>query len=300
MWERSRCPAGLCAHFETDATAVHAKWTLESEPAMGPQMAACGCSGLDLYATDPEGRWRWVFCFQPAGADAANAIGQFSPAKRRYRLYLPLRNPLKEAHIGVPAGSSFRPVPPRSDKPIVYYGTSIVHGAAASRPGMCHAAILGRRLDRPMINLGFGGNGRMEPEVVDLLAELSPCVYVVDCLPNMSAELVAERSAPLVRRLRGARPEVPIVLVEDRTYGNSWIIPSKRERNDSSRRELRKAYAELLAEGVANLHYVEGEGLLGEDDEATVDSSHPTDLGFWRYADVLAPVIAPLIAARVG
>jgi len=295
VWERSRCAAGLCAHFETDATAIHAKWTLEGDPALGPQMAATGCSGLDLYATDPEGRWRWVTCFAPNGREASASVQGLAPGRRRYRLYLPLRNPVKEIRIGAPAGSAFEAAPPRTDKPIVYYGTSIVHGAAASRPGMCHAAILGRRLDRPMINLGFGGNGRMEAEVADLLAELDPCVYVVDCLPNMTAPLIEERAGTLVRKLRDAHPDTPIVLVEDRTYGNAWIRPEARQRNETSRAALREAFRRLMEDGVTGLTYVEGEHLLGDDGDATVDSSHPTDLGFWRMADALEPVLRPLI-----
>ena len=197
VWERSRCPAGICAHFETDATEIHAKWTLEEEELATASMPASGKSGIDLYATDASGKWRWVVCFPPAAREAAAAVGGLAPGQRRYRLYLPLRNPVREALVGVPKGAGFAPVPARPDKPIVYYGTSIVHGASASRPGMCHAALLGRRLDRPLINLGFGGNGKMEPEVADLLAEVDPCLYIVDCLPNMTADLVAERAAPL-------------------------------------------------------------------------------------------------------
>ena len=46
---------------------------------------------------------------------------------------------------------------------MVFYGTSITQGACASRPPMdANAAILGRRLDRPVVNLGFSGNGRMD------------------------------------------------------------------------------------------------------------------------------------------
>jgi len=83
--------------------------------------------------------------------------------------------------------------------------------------GMAYPAILGRRLDRPTLNLGFSGNGTMDLEVAALLAELDAAVYVIDCLPNMNASAVAERTEPMVRRLRSARPKAPIVLVEDRT-----------------------------------------------------------------------------------
>src|SRR5205823_11246646 len=92
-------------------------------------------------------------------------------------------------------------------KPVVFYGTSITQGGCASRPGMVHTAILGRRLDRPVINLGFSGNGKMEPELAALLAELDPAVYVLDCLPNLNAQEIRERVGPFVRTLRQARPE---------------------------------------------------------------------------------------------
>jgi len=35
--------------------------------------------------------------------------------------------------------------------------------------------------------------------------------------------------------------------------------------------------------------------LLGTDNEGTVDSSHPTDLGFWRQADAMEPVLRGIV-----
>lgn len=295
IWLQSLCAAGLCVHFETDAPAIHVKWTVTEDLALRPHQASTGKSGFDLYAVDPDGQWRWVTCFAPSGLESEGSTPQLAAGRRRYRLYLPLRNPLKEAFLGIPEGAAFEPIPPRTGKPIVYYGTSIVHGTAASRPGMCHAAILERRLGKPLINLGFGGAGRMESVVADLLAELDPCLYIVDCLPNMTADQVHERAFPLVKRLRGAHPEVPIVLVEDRTYTNAWIRPEARKRNDTSRAALREAFDRLQQDGVEGLTYVEGEHLLGDDGEGAVDSSHPTDLGFWRMADALEPVLCAVL-----
>jgi hypothetical protein len=160
---------------------------------------------------------------------------------------------------------------------------------------MAQSSIVGRRLGVPVINLGFSGNGKMEPEVAGLLAELDPAVYVLDALPNCAAEEVAERTEPLVKTLREAHPDTPIVLVEDRTYADSYWNPSRLERNLSSRKEYRAAYERLVKAGVKGLTYVEGNQLLREDGEDTVDGSHPTDLGFMRYADVLAPIIKPLL-----
>ena len=53
---------------------------------------------------------------------------------RRYTLYLPLYNGTEMLEIGVPPGAAFHPIPPRREKPLLFYGTSILHGACASRP----------------------------------------------------------------------------------------------------------------------------------------------------------------------
>ncbi|MFH1266319.1 MAG: SGNH/GDSL hydrolase family protein, partial [Planctomycetota bacterium] len=122
--------------------------------------------------------------------------------------------------------------------------------------------------------------------------------YCIDCLPNMQGPEVAERTEPLVHTLRKARPLAPIVLIEDRTYTNAWLLPSARQRHAASRAALRAAYEKLKAEGVEGLYYVEGEHLLGDDDEAATDGSHPSDLGMMRMADALEPVLRPLLAGQ--
>ena len=223
VWSLSRHSAGMCVRFATDATEISARYTLLSGNVAMSHMPATGVSGLDLYAQDDQGQWRWVAVTRPTSREVkARFVSGIRPGRRQYMIYLPLYNGVESLEIGVPEGAAFEPLAPRADKPIVYYGTSIAHGACASRPGMSFSAILGRRLDRPVINLGFSGNGRMDPEVVDLLAELDAAVYCIDCLPNMQGPEIAERTEPLVRTLRKARPEAPIVLIEDRiTHGTT-------------------------------------------------------------------------------
>ncbi|HUT33368.1 MAG TPA: SGNH/GDSL hydrolase family protein [Planctomycetota bacterium] len=296
VWSLSRSSAGMCVRFQTDATAISARWTLLSPNLAMDHMPATGVSGLDLYARDDAGRWRWLAVGRPKAVKTqARLVGGLPPGKRAYTLYLPLYNGVESVEIGLDPKAAVEPLPPRATKPMVFYGTSILQGGCASRPGMVHTAILGRRLDRAAINLGFSGNGTMDPEIADLMAELDACVYVVDCLPNMAAAAVAERTGPLVRTLRGKHAKTPIVLVEDRTYASAWLLPSQRSRNETSRTALRKAFDALVAAGVEGLHLVQGERLLGDDAEATVDGSHPTDLGFVRMADALEPVLKPLV-----
>ena len=109
----------------------------------------------------------------------------------------------------------------------------------------------------------------MHKEVGDLMAELDAACYVIDCLPNMNATTVAERCVPLVKQLRKARPNTPIVLVEDRRFANSWILPAKSKFHDDNQAALQKAYKQLQAAGMKKLHYLQGDNLLGGDTEGT-------------------------------
>jgi len=214
------------------------------------------------------------------------------PESTEYALYLPLYNGVSRVELGAYKTRTFQRSEPSADerkKSVVFYGTSITQGACASRPGMASTAIVGRRLDVPVINLGFSGNGRMEPEMARLLGELDPSVYVLDCLWNMTPEMVSERVEPFVKILRETRPGTPIVLVEDAHFMNH---PTQ----DGT--ILRDIFERLKAQGDEHLHLLPNTGMLGSDTEGTVDGCHPNDLGMMRQALVFEEFLRPLLSAR--
>ena len=291
VWSLSRDSAGMMVRFKTDATAIHVHYKLRKAQLGMPHMPATGVSGVDLYARDAGGKWRWVQVTRPATQEVrAEIIKGLAPGFREYAAYLPLYNGVESLEIGVPRGATFEGLAPRA-KPIVFYGTSITHGACASRPGIVHTAILGRRFDHPIVNLGFSGNGRMDAAVGELLTQIDAAAYVIDCLPNMKPSDVTAKCVPLVKQLRAARPDTPIVLVEDRRMTNSWIIPASTTFHDENHAALRAAFQTLQKEGVKNLHYIPGDHLYGDDAEGATDASHANDLGFMRQADVMEPIL---------
>ena len=297
VWGLSRDSAGICVRFATDSPQVHCRWTVLKSNLALPHMPATGVSGVDLYVNTDRG-WHWLGTGRPTQPTNSAALVTGLPKQRReYLLYLPLYNGVSSVEIGFAKDAAASPLPrdEKRAKPIVFWGTSITQGGCASRPGMVHTAILGRRLNVPVINLGFSGNGKMEPEVAALLAEIDAAVYVIDCLPNCTAAEVSERTAPLVATLRKQRKATPIVLVEDRTYANAFLVASQQNRNATSREALRTEFDKLASAGDKSLHYLRGETLLGADGEDTVDGSHPTDLGFVRQADAMEKVLAPLV-----
>jgi lysophospholipase L1-like esterase len=305
VWDLSRQSAGLCVRFVTDAPKIQARWTVTSGNLAMQHMPATGVSGLDLYVRAGDGRWRWVGVGQPrqSPTNTETVVAGLPVERREFMLYLPLYNGVSSLEIGVPEGRTIeKPAnrPDASQKPIVFYGTSITQGGCASRCGAVHTAILGRRLNRPVINLGFSGNGLMEPEVASLLAELDPAVYVLDSLPNMSSDTIPQRVDHFVKTLRKAHPATPIVLAEDRTYSQADLVPGNRRTNQRNRAALKAAYDHLLAEGFKRLYYLPGDPQLGNDGEGTVDGSHPNDLGFARMADAFAPILEQALRGSAG
>ncbi len=295
VWQLSRDTAGVHFEFESDAARLRFEVELTRDELAMPHMPATGKSGVDLYARNASGDWRWVFAGQPRKVSYACGLSGLDGAKRSYRLYFPLYNGVEALRVGVPKGATFRRMAPRTERPLVYYGTSIAQGGCASRPGMAFVNQLGRRLDLPVLNLGFSGNGRMELELADLCGELDARAFVIDCLPNLGPDGVAERAQPFVRRLRSLRPRTPIVLVEDRTNTNAAFLPARAEHHRENHARLRAAMDALVAEGIEGLTYVPDAPFLGADGEGTVDGSHPTDLGMTRYADALEPVLRAVL-----
>jgi hypothetical protein len=301
VWQLSKCSAGMTVRFISDSASIHIRYKLVSSSFSMPHMPTTGVSGVDLYLWDDKGGWKWV----NSGGKSIKSkevkqrlVRGLPGGKRMYQLYLPLYNGVELMELGFEEGSFVEPVSSRSQKPIVFYGGSMVQGACASRPGMCHSAILGRRLGKPVINLGFSGQGGMMPEEVDLLKELDACAYVVDSLGNMAEEIVMERTLFLVKSLRQARPDTPIVLVELRPRGNEFVLPNVHKVYEGRREKMRQAYNQLISEGVQNLYLLPGKEQIGGDGEATVDGGHPTDLGFMRIADVFEEFLKPIIEIK--
>lgn len=295
IWNLSHHTAGMSTRFRAKPDAIYVRYEV-TDPALAmPHMPATGVSGVDLYAT-LDGKWRWAATLLPHDASITAKLAlNLDAVSREYQMNFPLYNGVKSMEIGVPKGATFEPIAPRKEKPILFYGTSITQGGCASRPGMAFVSILGRRLDRPMLNFGFSGNGRTEVDVVKFLAEVDASIFVLDCMANMGALPVTERTEAVVKLLREKRPDMPILLLEERLLATAPFIAENRDTHAAKCAELRKAYDNLTNAGVKNLHYRKGDDVIGTDGEATVDGSHPTDLGMVRYADALEPDLRKIL-----
>ena len=303
VWRLSRHAAGLSIRFKTDADSLQIEYEVDGNIAMN-HMPATGVSGVDLYGKDNNGKWLWY-----RGINTFDTIVKFhfktesSPEEgREYQLYLPLYNNCKNLKIGIPKRSKIRFLPQRKEKPIVVYGTSIAQGACASRPGMAWTNILQRKLNYPVVNLGFSGNGRLEPEVLELITEVDARVYVLDCLPNLSPnekrteEEIKKRLRNSIKYIRDKRPKASILLTQHAGYSDGEVNASRNTVYQTLNRWTSEVFNKLKDSGTENI-FMLSRGKINLSNDAFVDGTHPTDLGMEQYAEAYKTKLSNLLQA---
>lgn len=294
VWYLGRNSAGLYIRFRSNSTAIYAKWESTFNNSM-THMTDTGTKGLDLYAL-VDGQWRHVCSAQPQGKiSERRIIGYMDPVEREYMLYLSLYDGVSSLQIGVDEGAVLaQPAvdSPKRAKPVVMYGTSILQGGCANRPGMAHTNIIGRRLDREVINLGFSGNALLDMEIAELMASVEdPGLFVLDYAPNAYADMIDQKGEEFFRVIRDAHPDVPVIFIEDVIFPHSAFDNKIREEVIQKNLAQKRLYAKLKKLGEKKIYYISADGMIGNDGEATVDGIHFTDLGMMRYVDHVLPVI---------
>ncbi len=305
VWNLSENSAGLAIHFYTNAEKIEIRYGVEGSHAMN-HMPATGKSGIDLYAIDSDGKWRVAtdkFNFADTVTYTFNNLSQSRYHKHgyEYRMFLPLYNSVKWMEIGIPDSAEFRFIPQLKEKPIVVYGTSIAQGGCASRPGMAWTNIVSRKLDYPVINLAFSGNGPLEKELVDLMDEIDASLYIFDCLPNMgslTSEEVMKRTIYGVQKLR-ENHDAPIIIVDHIGYRNDETNKSTKESADRMNIASRQAFDSLKNMGIKNIYHLHKDTINFPDD-GCVDNIHPNDLGMQVYADAYEKMIREILRMHVG
>lgn len=292
--ERLTNPAGLALSFITNSPMLAARWCT-ADARQNANMAPIAHRGLDLYIRRG-GSWLWAGVGRPGQGTVCsddNLVLNMDDSEKECLLYLPLYSELKSLEIGVAPGSSLRPAANPFRKRVALYGSSIVQGASASRPGMAYPAQLSRRLGVEVINLGVSGSAKMEAAAAQLVADVDADAYMLDCVPNTSPALIAQRAGNLIRTVRSRRPDAPIIVVmsiirELARFNRVWSENMARQ-NATMLAEVRKLT------DIEGLTVIPAEELLGHDGEATVDGTHPSDLGFDRMLHVIEPIVASVL-----
>ncbi len=298
LWNLGTNSAGLYIRFRTSAPSIYARWTNTGYHM--PHMTDCAVGGLDLYARI-DGQWRFVGSGFEWGAIKADhqkkLVGNMEPAAREYMLYLALYDEVKSLELGVPEGYTLEQPAvesPVSDRPVVMYGTSILQGGCASRPGMAHTNILSRRIDRTVINLGFSGNAFLDLEIAGLMASVEqPAAFVLDYVPNAKPERIRENGEKFYRILRDKHPSTPVIFVEDPLFPHGIVDKAIAEEVRGKNEAQKALFERLQAAGEKNIYYLGAEGMTLPED--FVDGVHFTDQGMVHYVEHLLPLLESVL-----
>lgn len=305
LWLLSRSSAGLAIDFRTDAPEINVRYVCTPPYSMA-HMPATGTAGVDLYRISSDGEWQRCWGSYSFGDTISYSFvsdpNSLHNRGYEYRLYLPNYKEVTSLKVGIPEGCSFRFLPVDTQKPIVVYGTSIAQGACASRPSMAWTSILQRQTDMPLVNLGFSGNGRLEPEMMNFISEIDASLYILDCLPNLlekSDQEVSNLVIDAVAKLRSKHPSTPILLIEH--IGNSNQASDSRRLNNVTRlnNAQKQAYDMLLSSGDDRLYYISREE-IGMQQDDWVDYIHPSDLGMQRQADAVGKIVKGILKLEPG
>lgn len=294
LWHLSLNTAGMAVRFRTNSTAVVVRWESRFDFHMS-HMTDLGVKGLDLYCLEDNNKWRFVRSAQPTGKkNEVTIISNMQAVEREFMLYLPLYDGITSLSIGVDSLATISPPKiqlPIREKPVVFYGTSILQGGCASRPGMASTNIIARRLNRECINLGFSGNAFLDLDIARVMAKVDASAFVLDFVPNASVEQMKDRMVSFYDILRNSHKYTPIIFIEDPIFVHSFFDQAIAKEIGNKNKTLNSIFNYLKHRGERNIYLVSSKSMLGSDGEATVDGIHFTDLGFTRYVNLVCPVL---------
>ncbi|NMC03908.1 MAG: hypothetical protein GYA24_01790 [Candidatus Lokiarchaeota archaeon] len=282
--------AGGCIRFKARTSMIGIEIVMHpSRPY--EKFSRAGQCGLDVYADG-----HYVHTFVPPRDGYFISVAETDGARSHdYSIYLPTYASLEIKSLCV--DEDITPATKhRVTKPIVFYGSSITQGAYASRPGLAYPSILGRLLDAEIINLGFSGNGKCEPEVASLVSRIDAACLVMDAGGNLTAPeeegIITVRYPAFLACVREQHPSMPILINNMQHIGAaSWNTVFRRLCN-RVRDAIKTTYETMLRSGDRNVHYTDGMDAIGPGDlDCTADGTHANDLGFSRYVSIMAPVL---------
>ena len=279
----ARHTSGGRVRFATTSKSIAIKAYMPNTCLMA-HMPFTGSAGFDMFTEEPNMRiYKHVKTFVPPVELENGYISRydFPDGQLRYiTINFPLYNSLEKLEIGLAKDAVLKEgLGYKSDKPIVYYGSSITQGGCASRPGNAYQNIITRRLELDFINLGFSGNAKGEDAMTDYIRGLEMCAFVCDYDHNApSPEHLRVTHRRMYERFREVQPKTPYIIV-------SKIDAVDTEDSIARREVIYETYKYARERGDRNVYFIDGAGVFrGYEDMTTVDTCHPNDLGFFLMA----------------
>ena len=294
--------AGGRVRFSTDSPYIAIRATFKVV-GRSSHLTLLSSAGFDLY-TDGEFGSRFIKEFRmPYDMTNyyENVINIGTSVMRTYTINFPVHSVITKLEVGLkPDAVLGAPRAYKSFDPFVIYGSSIVHGTAATRPGLTYPAMISRDLNMDYKNVGFSGMAKGEEAMANWIATLPMSVFVCDYDHNTPTnEHLQNTHYRFYEIIREKNPDVPYIMVSRPDF---WTMP-REQKNILIRRDIiMSSYLKARALGDENVYFIDGISFFATTHQFdhTVDGCHPNDTGFVRMADSIGAVIKYAIEKRYG
>jgi len=283
--------------FATDSSyvAIKAEMPVVGRNSHTPLEAS---AGFDLYEDyDGFGESRFVKAFLPkytldGGYEQVIDLGE---RKMRYfTINFPIHSRVRNLYVGIEENATLSEgLKYRNKRPIVVYGSSIVHGTGATRPGYVYCNMLTRRLNMNVINIGFSGNAKGEDAIVDYMKELDMCIFICDYDHNApDPEHLRNTHLRMYQRFREVKPDTPYIIISRPNIATNRASQPY-ERRDVIYDTLRYA----KEHGDDRIWYIDGESFFlgANENDCTIDTVHPNDMGYSLMVDGIEATIRKIM-----
>ena len=208
-------------------------------------------------------------------------------------VYLPLFGTVGSFEIGLCEGASLKShlTPYRNELPVVFYGSSITHGACASRPGLSYEGIISRKYNLDYMNLGFSGACKAEDAIVEYMSTLQMSAFVSDYDHNaQDPEYLEATHHKMYLKIREKNPDIPYFMI---SRPNFYFTEDNIRRRDI----IMRSYLDARAAGDKNVYFIDGSAFFNGENpgDMTIDLTHPNDAGFKKMATYIGDVIAKVM-----
>ena len=282
-----RCSGGRVA-FKTDSRNFTVRVSLKTL-SVDAGMSMFACQSAQVMVGERENA-RHVGVVHPVSYQnkVFEKAFQKSSNLEQITIYFPRNEQLENIEVFVEDDAIVTaPTPYKYQKPVVLYGSSITEGGCCCNVTNAYSAILSRWLDFDYYALGFSGNAKGELELADYINTFDMGVFIYDYDHNApTVEHLAATHKPFFDRIRQEHPHVPVIMM---------TRPAEvyTEEFKARRAVVKATYDAAVAAGDENVYFVDGETFYGATDRnlCSCDNCHPNDLGFFRIASVLRPVL---------
>ena len=214
-----------------------------------------------------------------------------------YTIYFPAHSVVECVEIGIKPDALLEEhrMPYRDIQPVIFYGSSIVHGISASRPSNTYTSMISRMLNIDFKNLGFSGAAKGEEALARWMATQQMSIFVCDYDHNaLTVEHLEQTHYRLYEIFREKNPNTPYVMVTRPDYGTK---ESSQNFSLQLRDVIMTSYLKARAKGDKNVYFIDGLSfhVIPHQYEMNVDSCHPNDAGFMRMANSIGTVIQHIL-----